>query len=163
MERSLVPEALRMADPPAGGGQDFDSLVRQHRPRIFRFLLASLRDRDAAENLTQDCFVRAFKAHDRFRGGSSLGTWLMHIAANLVRDHEANRRLKFWKRGQRFNVDLNPSAIGFRTKKSPPRRWLLRGNRWKPSGRSRRSCPRGSARCFCSDSSKTWTYWKSPQ
>jgi RNA polymerase sigma-70 factor (ECF subfamily) len=94
-------------EPCAGGLQDFDSLVRQHRPRIFRFLLASLRDKEAAENLTQDCFVRAFRARDQFRGGSSLGTWLMHIAANLVRDHEANGRLKFWRRQLRSDVDLN--------------------------------------------------------
>ena len=51
--------------------------------------------------------MRAYKARDQFRGSSSLATWLMHIAANLVRDHEANRRLRFWKRSARHNVDLN--------------------------------------------------------
>jgi RNA polymerase sigma-70 factor (ECF subfamily) len=93
-------------EPCAEGLQDFDSLVRQNRPRIFRFLIASLRDKEAAENLTQDCFVRAYRARDQFRGGSSPGTWLMHIAANLVRDHETNSRLKFWKRRLRSDVDL---------------------------------------------------------
>src|SRR6185436_11864121 len=58
----------------------------------------SLRDREAAENLVQDCFVRAYKGRDQFRGSSSFATWLMHIAANLVRDHEASHRLKFWRR-----------------------------------------------------------------
>src|SRR5579862_5763746 len=90
----------------SGEIHDFDSLVEQHRPRIFRFLLASLRDPETAENLTQDCFVRAFKARDQFRGSSSFGTWLMHIAANLVRDHEASNRLKFWRRKLRSDVDL---------------------------------------------------------
>ena len=103
-----MPESAPVADVPfAGGIEDFESLVQQHRPRIFRFLLASLRDRETAENLTQDCFVRAFKARDQFRGNSSLGTWLMHIAANLVRDHESNSRLKFWKRRLRPGVDPN--------------------------------------------------------
>jgi RNA polymerase sigma-70 factor, ECF subfamily len=87
--------------------QDFESLVRHHRPRIFRFLLASLRDREAAENLTQDCFVRAYKARDQFRGASSLRTWLMHIAANLIRNHETSSRLKFWRHNIRSEVDLN--------------------------------------------------------
>jgi RNA polymerase sigma-70 factor (ECF subfamily) len=77
---------------------DFDSLVRLHRPRIFRFILASLRNRETAENLTQDCFVKAYQARERFRGASSVGTWFMQIAANLVRDHESNSRLKFWRR-----------------------------------------------------------------
>jgi RNA polymerase sigma-70 factor (ECF subfamily) len=108
MERGLLPESAPVAEGPcAGGFQDFDSLVVRHRPRIFRFLLASLRDREAAENLTQDCFMRAYKAREQFRGGSSLATWLMHIAANLIRDHEANGRLKFWRRKLRYDVDLN--------------------------------------------------------
>jgi RNA polymerase sigma-70 factor (ECF subfamily) len=102
-----MPESSPVADEPLAGIDDFESIVRQHRPRVFRFLLASLRDKESAENLTQDCFVRAFKARDQFRGRASLGTWLMHIAANLVRDHEANSRLKFWRRRLRSDVDPN--------------------------------------------------------
>src|SRR5947199_10141426 len=85
---------------------DFDSLVRQHRPRIFRFILASLRDRETAENLTQDCFVRAYQARAQFRGASSIATWFMQIAANLVRDHESSSRLKFWRRSLRAEADV---------------------------------------------------------
>ena len=84
--------------PGAGEFEDFDSLVRTHRPRIFRFLLASLRDRESAENLTQDCFVHAYRARYQFRGASSIGTWLMQIAANLLRDYHASSRMKFWRR-----------------------------------------------------------------
>src|SRR5262249_20960291 len=61
----------------AGELQDFDSLVKRHRSRIFRFLLASLRNREAAENLTQDCFVRAYRAREQFRGAANIVTWLM--------------------------------------------------------------------------------------
>jgi RNA polymerase sigma-70 factor (ECF subfamily) len=85
---------------------DFDLLVHQHRPRVFRFILASLRDREAAENLTQDCFVRAYKSLDQFRGDCNIGTWLMQIAANLVRSHESSRRLKFWRRSLHPAIDL---------------------------------------------------------
>jgi len=78
--------------------QDFDSVVRTYRPRIFRYALASLRDRDAAETVTQDCFLKAHRAWDGFRGDAALQTWLMQIAVNLVRDVGRNRRLQFWKR-----------------------------------------------------------------
>jgi RNA polymerase sigma-70 factor, ECF subfamily len=86
--------------------QDFDSLVRLHRPRIFRFLLASLRNRETAENLTQDCFIRAYQARGQFRGASSIGTWFMQIAANLLRDHQSNSRLKFWRRTLHADADV---------------------------------------------------------
>jgi len=55
---------------------DFDAVVHLYRPRVFRFALASLRDRDAAEALTQDCFLHAYKAWQGFRGEASIQTWL---------------------------------------------------------------------------------------
>ena len=86
---------------------DFEAITRTFRPRIFRFALASLRDRDAAETVTQDCFLRAYKARSRFRGECSMQTWLMQIAVNLVRDFGRNRRFQFWKRAQAAGVDLD--------------------------------------------------------
>jgi RNA polymerase sigma-70 factor (ECF subfamily) len=94
MERALSSEVM----------SDFDSLVALYRPRIFRFILASLRNRESAENLTQECFVKAYKAREQFRGAASIPTWLLQIAANLVRDHESSGRLKFWRRA--LKVDL---------------------------------------------------------
>ena len=90
---------------PASELTDFDKVVRCYWPRIFRFVLASTRDRDAAESLTQDCLLRAYQCRDRFRGDASLSTWLMQIAVNLVRDYWRNRRLQFWKRARSTAID----------------------------------------------------------
>lgn len=103
MERALSSGAVAIAE----GFEDFDALVEQYRPRVFRFILASLRNRETAENLTQDCFVRAYKAREQFRGASSVSTWLMQIAANLVRDHASNARLKFWRRSLAGSIDAS--------------------------------------------------------
>ncbi len=80
--------------------------MRLYRGRIFRFLLLSLRDRDAAETLTQDCFLKAWGARERFRGECSLDTWLMRVAVNLLRDHARNRKLQFWRRASASSVDV---------------------------------------------------------
>ena len=85
--------------------RDFDKVVQLHWPRIFRFVLASVRDQDAAETLTQDCFWRAYRSRSRFRGDSSVNTWLLRIAVNLVRDFGRNRRLQFWRRALSSSVD----------------------------------------------------------
>ncbi len=107
MQRTLLSETPAQADPaPREPQLDFDLLVHEQRPRVFRFILASLRNREVAENLTQDCFVRAYKARDRFRGDSTAATWLLQIAANLVRTHESSRRLKFWRRSLKPAADL---------------------------------------------------------
>ena len=107
MERGSSAERVTRADDgPDDYLEDFDSLVRQHRPRVFRFVFASLRNRETAENLTQDCFIRAYQARQQFRRASSIGTWFMQIAANLVRDHESNSRLKFWRRNLESGADV---------------------------------------------------------
>ncbi len=85
---------------------DFDEVVRLYRPRIFRFLMASLGDRDVAESLTQDCFLKAYNARQQFRGESSLSTWLTRIALNLVRDHLRSRRIRFWQKTRDSALDL---------------------------------------------------------
>ena len=107
MERSRSSGLAPLAsETPAGDCQDFDALVRLHRPRVFRFILASLRNRETAENLTQDCFVRAYQARGQFRGASNIATWFMQIAANLVRNHESSSRLKFWRRSIQADADV---------------------------------------------------------
>jgi len=80
--------------------EDLESILRIYRPKVFRFILASLRDTDAAETLTQDCFLKAHQSRASFRNECSLDTWLMRIAVNLVRDHVRNRRIRFWRRTQ---------------------------------------------------------------
>jgi len=86
---------------------DFDAVVHLYWPRIFRFALASLRDRDAAQSVAQDCFLKAWRGRARFRGEASLNTWLMRIAVNLVRDYARNQRLRFWRKAALYPVDAD--------------------------------------------------------
>jgi RNA polymerase sigma-70 factor, ECF subfamily len=85
---------------------DFDEVVRVYRPRILRFLLSSLTDRDVAESLTQECFLKAWSARHQFRGDSSLSTWLTRIAVNLMRDHLRSRSLRFWQKTRGTSLDV---------------------------------------------------------
>jgi DNA-directed RNA polymerase specialized sigma24 family protein len=59
---------------------DVNTLCATYRSRIYRYALLSLRDPDLAETVTQDCFLRAYKARDDFRGDCSVATWLTRIA-----------------------------------------------------------------------------------
>ncbi len=78
--------------------EDFDELVRRNQKRIFRLLMSLLHDEDAADTLTQECFLKAYKKRASFRGDSSVDTWVFRIAVNLARDHQRNKRQGFWKR-----------------------------------------------------------------
>ncbi len=107
---------------------DFDTVVGLYRGKVFRFLFASLRDRETAENLTQECFLRAYRAQSHFRNDCQTSTWLMQIAVNLLRDHLKNRRFQFWKRLHRAAQPLEEelrACIADR-QKSPEAQTLLK-------------------------------------
>ncbi len=76
----------------------FDEIVRQHQKRIYRVVLLLVKDRDAADTLTQECFLRAYQNFSRFRGECRIETWLIRIAVNLVRDNNKSRRASFWRK-----------------------------------------------------------------
>lgn len=112
----MVPENIRTF-PAIVGTQsrttpldDLETVVALYQPRVFRFLLAQLRDRDAAETLTQETFLRAWTARDSFREDCSVATWLIRIALNLARDHTRTGRFRFWKHLSTAAVDVSEIA-----------------------------------------------------
>jgi RNA polymerase sigma-70 factor, ECF subfamily len=88
----------------------FARIVETHRPQIFRFLLASTRDVDLAETLTQECFLKAHRNWGSFRGESTAMTWLMRIAINLEKDHWRNRRMQFWRQTRTNSIDIDEAS-----------------------------------------------------
>jgi RNA polymerase sigma-70 factor, ECF subfamily len=76
----------------------FDEIMRRHQRRVYRVIFLLVRDRDIADTLTQECFLRAYVKRSTFRGECRVETWLLRIAVNLVRDHAKNRRTSFWKK-----------------------------------------------------------------
>lgn len=89
---------------------DLETVVALYQPRIFRFLLATLHDRDAAETLTQETFLRAWNARSSFREDCSVATWLIRIALNLARDHTRTGRFRFWKQVTASAIDVDDVA-----------------------------------------------------
>jgi RNA polymerase sigma-70 factor, ECF subfamily len=87
--------------------EDIDELVRIHRSSVLRHAWWLLKDRDLAESVTQDCFLRAFNARALYRGQCSVRTWLLAIATNLVRDTTRSRGFRFWKHVSSSAVDVH--------------------------------------------------------
>lgn len=70
-------EAARKHDPDA-----FEEIVTRYGARIFRLARNITRNREDAEEVSQDSFARAFLHVDSFRGDSRFYTWLTRIAIN---------------------------------------------------------------------------------
>lgn len=112
--------------------EDFDEIVRQNQGRIFRFLMALLRDPDAADTLTQECFLRAYRKRAGFRGDASIATWLTRIAMNLAADHCKNRRNAFWSRllGRNRAEDFEATVLAVADAQPSAERALIAGEQY---------------------------------
>lgn len=75
-----------------GDVEDFAELVRRHRSRVYRVGLSWFHDREEAEDLVQDVFVKAFTKLASFRGASLFSTWLLRIAYNTATSRKAAKR-----------------------------------------------------------------------
>lgn len=67
----------------AGDTAAFAEIVTRHRPRLLRLAVHMLKNRIDAEDVTQEAFIRAYRAIDRFDGRSEPYTWLYRILINL--------------------------------------------------------------------------------
>ena len=77
-----------------GDPSGFDEIVERHKGAVFRAALAALRNREDAEDVTQETFITAFRKLDTFRGDSQLRTWLSRIAWNKSMDQRRRGRFR---------------------------------------------------------------------
>jgi RNA polymerase sigma-70 factor (ECF subfamily) len=71
-------------------------VVAEHQRMVVQLAMNLLTDRDEAMDLSQEVFLRVFRTIHRFRGQSSLRTWIYRIAVN-----QARNRHRFWRRRHR--------------------------------------------------------------
>ena len=85
----------------AGDEDAFTLLVRRHQQPLINFIARYINDRDSAEDLAQETFIRIFKASRRYKPGQAhFKTWMYHIASNLCKNELRNRG-----RRNRYRVD----------------------------------------------------------
>ena len=76
-----------------GDSRAFEELYRTHVDRVYGLCLRMSADRERAEQLTQDTFVRCWEKLGTFRGESRFSSWLYRMAVNVVlNDQRARKR-----------------------------------------------------------------------
>lgn len=85
----------------------FSDLVRRFQGRVTNLISRVLNDRECADDLAQEVFVRVFVHRRNYRRGSRFSTWLFTIAANLAKN-EIRRRVR---RRNWFSLDALQDAL----------------------------------------------------
>ena len=72
-----------------GDHKSFEILIAKHKQKIYAFILSKIRDRDLAEDVFQDTFIKVINSlqKGRYNEEGKFLPWVMRIAHNLVIDH----------------------------------------------------------------------------
>ncbi|MED2972245.1 RNA polymerase sigma factor SigX [Fictibacillus sp. B-59209] len=102
----------------------FDRLYEEYHHSLFQFVFYMVRNREAAEDIVQEVYIKVLKAYETFEGKSSEKTWLYSIARHVTIDwiRKQNRRKKkllFFTLSENENqlADLHPLPDEFVTQK----------------------------------------------
>ena len=90
----------------------FDLLVLKYQHKIVNLVMRYVRDPDQALDITQEAFLKAYRALGRFRGDSAFYTWLYRIAVNTAKNYLAAQRRRPMDIGcLRVAVRLAPQQV----------------------------------------------------
>jgi RNA polymerase sigma-70 factor (ECF subfamily) len=84
----------------AGDVSAYDTLVRKYERQLFRIAQHITQNREDAEDVMQDAFLKAYEKLDQFQGNSKFYTWLVRIAVN-----ESLMRLRKRRTGRMVSID----------------------------------------------------------
>lgn len=99
-----------------GDATAFDGLVERYSGRAYQIAYGVLGNREDAEEVAQDVFVRIHRALPRFRGDSEFTTWMYRIAMNLARNKYRWNKC----RGAQKNISLDAPGEGRDEPAAPP-------------------------------------------
>ncbi len=82
MEENQLVERSKQGDEEA-----FGVLVKKYKTKVFNLAYSFTRDRETADDLAQEVFIKVYYALENFKFKSGFGTWLYRIAVNHINDH----------------------------------------------------------------------------
>ncbi len=93
-----------------GDKRAFDVLVLKYQHKIVTLVMRYVRDHAEALDVTQEAFIKAYRAIPKFRGDSAFYTWLYRIAINTAKNHIVALK----RRPMEYDLDLQESG-GYET------------------------------------------------
>ena len=104
LQLSTLPDADVAALAKDGREAAFRELIRRYERPVFSLIYRMVRDREAAEDLAQETFVKVLNHIDRYRPEFKFSSWLFKIANNITIDHLRKRQL------DTVSIDGSPHA-----------------------------------------------------
>jgi RNA polymerase sigma-70 factor (ECF subfamily) len=103
----------------------FDALFVRHQRGVYNFLFRCLGDSALAEDQTQECFLRVWRARERYQPKAAFRTWLFAIARRLALDERKRRSLATVPLSSGRDEEESGTPLRFERRASDPQALLL--------------------------------------
>jgi RNA polymerase sigma-70 factor (ECF subfamily) len=107
MESTLISDSVLVCNYINGNEKSLEVLILRHKQRIFSFILSKVLDRDLAEDIFQDTFIKVINTLKRgaYNEEGKFLPWVMRIAHNLIIDHfRRQKRIPTFKNTDEFDI-----------------------------------------------------------
>ncbi|MBS7787050.1 sigma-70 family RNA polymerase sigma factor [Flavobacterium sp. CYK-55] len=112
-----IPDALLVKNYIAGDESALATLIQRHQSKVYGFIYSKIADRDLADDLFQDTFIKVIKTlkSNSYNEEGKFLPWVMRIAHNLIIDHfRRNKKMPMFRETEEFSIfsimsDNNPT------------------------------------------------------
>jgi len=107
MANVVIPDAVLVKDYIAGDENSLSILIKRHQSKIYGFIYSKVTDRDIADDIFQDTFIKVIKTlkSNSYNEEGKFLPWVMRISHNLIVDHfRRNKKMPMYRETEEFSI-----------------------------------------------------------
>lgn len=107
MANVVIPDAALVRDYIGGDENALSILIKRHQSKIYGFIYSKVTDRDIADDIFQDTFIKVIKTlkSNSYNEEGKFLPWVMRISHNLIVDHfRRNKKMPMYRETEEFSI-----------------------------------------------------------
>jgi len=107
MANVVIPDAALVRDYMGGDENSLSILIKRHQSKIYGFIYSKVTDRDIADDIFQDTFIKVIKTlkSNSYNEEGKFLPWVMRISHNLIIDHfRRNKKMPMYRETEEFSI-----------------------------------------------------------
>ena len=107
MESNIIPDSVLVNSYINGNEKSLEILIQRHKQRVYSFILSKVLDKEIAEDIFQDTFIKVINTLKRgsYNEEGKFLPWVMRISHNLIIDHfRRNKRIPLFNNTEDFDI-----------------------------------------------------------
>jgi len=107
MANVVIPDAVLVKDYMGGDENSLSVLIKRHQSKIYGFIYSKVTDRDIADDIFQDTFIKVIKnlKSNSYNEEGKFLPWVMRISHNLIVDHfRRNKKMPMYRETEEFSI-----------------------------------------------------------